>query len=179
MLYDYCYNSKKTITGSHVELIKNKEGPYSQLIHLQAMHQDMHAPPPPEGDIDLPLQATPGKNSAHFSKSAINKQSRSISSLGSSNRHSFNAFTMTHAQDFPDTTLVKESEDSNQDPSAVKKTVPMRRLFALNKPEALVLLFGSIAATVHGVIFPIFSIIISNSIKVCFILKISMPSVTL
>jgi ATP-binding cassette, subfamily B (MDR/TAP), member 1 len=169
MLCAYCYNSKQTITGSHAELIENK-GPYSQLIHLQAMHQDKYAPPPPEGDIDLPSQATPGTNSAYFSKSAINKQSRSISSLGSSNRDSFNAFAVTHGQDFPDTTLVKETEDNNQDPSPVKKTVSMRRLFALNKPEALVLLFGSIAATVHGVIFPIFSIIISSSIKVCFIL---------
>ncbi|KAF3323002.1 hypothetical protein FCM35_KLT12991 [Carex littledalei] len=151
--------------GSHAELIKNRDGAYSQLIHLQEMHQDKYAPSPPKGDIDLPLQATPGTNSAHVLRSLINRQSRSISSLGNSSRHSMNAFAMTHAQDFPDTTVVKEAEGTHQDPDAATKTVPMRRLFALNKPEALVLLFGSIAATVHGVMFPIFSILISSSIK--------------
>lgn len=82
-----------------------------------------------------------------------------------------NAFAMTHAQDFPDTTVVKETEGTNQDPDAATKTVPMRRLFALNKPEALVLLFGSIAAAVHGVTFPILSILISSSIKVHFVIN--------
>ncbi|KAJ4788550.1 ABC transporter B family member 11 [Rhynchospora pubera] len=160
------HQGKLVEQGSHEELIKNTDGPYSQLIHLQAMHQDKYAPPPPEGDIDLPLHVSPGANSAHISRSPINSQSRSISSLGNSNRHSFNAFAMTHAQDFPETTVAKETEGTDQDPNAAKKNVPMRRLFALNKPEALVLLFGSIAASVHGVIFPIFSIVMSSSIKV-------------
>lgn len=137
------------------------------------MHQDKYALAPPEGDIDLPLQAAPGTNSAHISRSAINRKSRSISSLGDSDRHSFKAFTMTHSQEFPDTTIGKETEDANQDPDAPKKTVPMSRLFALNKPEALVLLFGSIAASVHGVVFPIFSILISSSIKVHFVISIN------
>ena len=158
-------------TGSHVELIKNKDGAYSQLIHLQEMHQDKYALSPPEGDIDLPLQATPGTNSAHVSISLINRQSQSISSLGNSSRHSMNALAMTHAKDLPDTTVVKETEGTNQDPDAPTKTVPMRRLFALNKPEALVLIFGSIAATVHGVMFPILSILMSSSIKVHFVIN--------
>ena len=135
------------------------------------MHQDKYAPSPPEGDIDLPLQAPPGTNYAHVSRSLISRQSRSISSLGNSSRHSINAFAMTHAQDFLDTTVVKETKGTNQDPDAATKTVPMRRLFALNKPEALVLLFGSIAATVHGVMFPMFSILISSSIKVHFVIN--------
>ncbi|KAJ3685940.1 hypothetical protein LUZ61_015104 [Rhynchospora tenuis] len=160
------HQGKLVEQGSHAELIKNTDGPYSQLIHLQAMHQEKYAPLPSEGDIDLPLHVSPSTNSAHISRSPINSRSRSISSLGNSNRHSFNAFVMTHAQDFPDTIMTKETEGTDQDPNAAKKNVPMGRLFALNKPEALVLLFGSIAATVHGVIFPLFSIVMSSSIKV-------------
>ncbi|KAJ4770415.1 ABC transporter B family member 11 [Rhynchospora pubera] len=152
--------------GSHAELIENTDGPYSQLIHLKTMHEDKYAPPPPEGDIDLPLQEASSTNSAHISRSQINSQSPIISSLRNSSRDSYDTFAMTHAQDFPDTIVPKETEGTDQELNAAKKNVPIRRLFALNKPEALVLLFGSIAATVHGVIFPLFSILMSNSIKV-------------
>ncbi|KAJ3685942.1 hypothetical protein LUZ61_015106 [Rhynchospora tenuis] len=147
--------------GSHAELIQNTDGPYSQLIHLKAMHQGKYAPPPPEGDIDLSLQEASSTNSAHISRSPINSQSPINSS-----RHSFDTFATTHPQGFPDTTVANETEGTDQDLNAAKKNVPIRRLFALNKPEALVLLFGSIAATVHGIIFPMFSILMSNSIKV-------------
>jgi hypothetical protein len=45
------------------------------------------------------------------------------------------------------------------------KKAPMGRLFKLNMPEVPILLLGSIAASVHGVIFPMFGIIISGAIK--------------
>ncbi|KAJ3689475.1 hypothetical protein LUZ61_018639 [Rhynchospora tenuis] len=138
------HQGKLVEQGPHMELIENTDGPYSQLINLQAMHQDKYALPPSDGESER----------------------ESISSRGNSNRHFFDAFAMTHAQDCPDTTVTKETEGIDQEPNAAKKKVPMRRLFELNKPEALVLLFGSIAATVHGFIFPAFSIIISSSIKV-------------
>ncbi|KAJ3685941.1 hypothetical protein LUZ61_015105 [Rhynchospora tenuis] len=142
--------------GSHAELIRNTDGPYSQLIHLKAMHQDKYAPPEPEGYIDHPLQEASSRKSAHISTSPINSQSPSIFSVGDRSSHSFDTFAMTHAQDFPDITNAKEPKVTDRESNAAKKNVPMRRLFALNKPEALVLLFGSIAATVHGIIFPMF-----------------------
>ncbi|KAJ1694281.1 hypothetical protein LUZ63_010979 [Rhynchospora breviuscula] len=145
------HQGKLVEQGSHLELIENIDGPYSQLINLQAMHQDKYALPPPDGGSEREI----------------------ISSRGNSSRHLFNAFAMTHAQDCPDITVTKETDGIDQDPNSVKKKVPMRRLFALNKPEALILLFGSITATVHGIIFPVFSIIISSSIKVYFVIKIN------
>lgn len=44
--------------------------------------------------------------------------------------------------------------------------VSIRRLAYLNKPELLVLLLGSIAAAIHGVIFPIYGLLISTAIKI-------------
>ncbi|CAD6230191.1 unnamed protein product [Miscanthus lutarioriparius] len=47
----------------------------------------------------------------------------------------------------------------------VLKKAPIGRLFKLNVPEVPILLLGSIAATVHGVISPLFSILMSGVIK--------------
>ncbi|KAF8696114.1 hypothetical protein HU200_037004 [Digitaria exilis] len=42
---------------------------------------------------------------------------------------------------------------------------PMGRLAGLNKPELPILLLGALAAGVHGVLFPMFGLMISNAIK--------------
>jgi ATP-binding cassette subfamily B (MDR/TAP) protein 1 len=47
----------------------------------------------------------------------------------------------------------------------VLKKAPIGRLFKLNVPEVPILLLGSIAAAVHGVIFPLFGILLSSAIK--------------
>ena len=46
-----------------------------------------------------------------------------------------------------------------------RKSVSIKRLASLNKPELPVLLVGSIAAAVHGVTFPMFGLIFSSAIK--------------
>ncbi|CAM0948572.1 unnamed protein product [Alopecurus aequalis] len=47
----------------------------------------------------------------------------------------------------------------------VPKIAPMGRLARLNKPELHIILFGSLAATVHGVLFPMLGITIASAIK--------------
>jgi ATP-binding cassette subfamily B (MDR/TAP) protein 1 len=47
----------------------------------------------------------------------------------------------------------------------VLKKAPIGRLFKLNVPEVPILLLGSIAAAVHGLIFPLFGILLSSAIK--------------
>lgn len=42
---------------------------------------------------------------------------------------------------------------------------PMVRLAYLNKPEVHILLLGSLAAVVHGVLLPVFGLVISSAIK--------------
>ena len=45
------------------------------------------------------------------------------------------------------------------------RKVPLSRLISLNKPEMPVLLLGTLAAVVSGVIFPMLGVLISSSIK--------------
>jgi ATP-binding cassette subfamily B (MDR/TAP) protein 1 len=47
----------------------------------------------------------------------------------------------------------------------VLKKAPIGRFFKLNVPKVPILLLGSIAATMHGVIFPLFGILMSGVIK--------------
>ncbi|CAN0853736.1 ABC transporter B family member 9 [Linum grandiflorum] len=61
-----------------------------------------------------------------------------------------------------------ESLQDDQEAPKKKPNVSLKRLAALNKPEIGVLLAGSIAAAVHGVIFPVFGLLLSNAIKMFF-----------
>ena len=49
--------------------------------------------------------------------------------------------------------------------SEAPKKAPIGRLFNLNKPEAPILLLAVIAAFVHGLLFPLFSIMMSGGIR--------------
>nr|CAB3476966.1 unnamed protein product [Digitaria exilis] len=54
---------------------------------------------------------------------------------------------------------------SNKLCDEIPQEVPLSRLASLNKPEIPVLILGSIASVISGVIFPIFAILLSNVIK--------------
>lgn len=64
-------------------------------------------------------------------------------------------------QDINASTLIKEEETKH-------KKVSFFRVAALNKPEIPMLILGSIAAVLNGVILPIFGILISSVIKAFF-----------
>jgi len=59
---------------------------------------------------------------------------------------------------------VQNSLSKNID-EEIQHEVPLSRLASLNKPEIPVLILGSIASAVSGMIFPIFAILLSNVIK--------------
>uniref|UniRef100_A0ACD5Y0L9 Uncharacterized protein n=1 Tax=Avena sativa TaxID=4498 RepID=A0ACD5Y0L9_AVESA len=93
---------------------------------------------------------------------------RSISgSVGNSSGHSF-----TLPFGLPGTIELSQENDThgenhtepNTDGEAPMKS-PMVRLAHLNKPEIHILLLGSLAAAVHGVLLPVFGLIISSAIK--------------
>ena len=46
-----------------------------------------------------------------------------------------------------------------------RQNISLKRLAYMNKPELPVLLFGSVAAVIQGVLFPMFSVVLSNSIN--------------
>jgi ATP-binding cassette, subfamily B (MDR/TAP), member 1 len=133
--------------GSHNELLKDPEGAYSQLIRLQeANRQDK--------------SDRKGDSGAHGGKQiSINKSASRRSSRDNSSHHSFSVpFGMPLGVDIQDGSSNKLCDEMPQE-------VPLSRLASLNKPEIPVLILGSVASAVSGVIFPIFAILLSNVIQ--------------
>lgn len=133
----------------------NSDGAYSQLIRLQESKQE-------EQKLDHHMS-----DSRSRSRSLSLKRSISRGSTGNSSRHS-----LTLPFGMPGSVEVLEGNDANwedekeqaHDGEAPKKA-PMGRLASLNKPEVPILLLGSLAAGVHGVLFPMFGLMISSAIK--------------
>ncbi|WVZ71506.1 hypothetical protein U9M48_020089 [Paspalum notatum var. saurae] len=131
--------------GAHNELLRDPEGAYSQLIRLQEANQQDNR----KGDSN----ARPGK------QMSINKSASRRSSRDNSSHHSFSVpFGMPLGIDIQDGSSNKLCDEMPQE-------VPLSRLASLNKPEIPVLILGSIASVISGVIFPIFAILLSNVIK--------------
>uniref|UniRef100_A0A453A7Z7 ABC transmembrane type-1 domain-containing protein n=2 Tax=Aegilops tauschii subsp. strangulata TaxID=200361 RepID=A0A453A7Z7_AEGTS len=138
--------------GSHDELILNLDGAYSQLILLQESHV--------EQKMDHRLSASRSSTSLSLK--------RSISaSLGNNNELSCTLpFGLPSTIEMPGEydTHGNNQKEKNGEGEAPKKD-PMVRLAILNKPEVPILILGSLAAAVHGVIFPVFGLVISSAIK--------------
>ncbi|KAK9733047.1 hypothetical protein RND81_04G040000 [Saponaria officinalis] len=135
------HQGKVVEKGQHSDLIKDPEGAYSQLIHLQDMRKTSVSE---NGEVML-QQAS---------------QNRS-SSFGSSGRVSSNRVSM----DFPGSALPSRACET---PAKKQPQVSLKRLASLNKPEIPVLLLGSLSAIASGVIFPLFGVIFSGVIKMFF-----------
>lgn len=143
--------------GSHVELIKDPNGAYSQLIRLQEMKGSEQ--------IQNDANDTNKSNSILHSGRLSSQRSFSLRSIsqgspGNSDRRSFSTSYVA-----PTT-----NEDGEPQASPLKKSsppeVPLYRLAYFNKPEISVLLMGTIAAVLHGVIMPAFGLLLSKMISI-------------
>ncbi|KAK8968612.1 ABC transporter B family member 11 [Platanthera guangdongensis] len=143
--------------GSHRELLKNKEGAYSQLIHLQEMKQDSAHKIQTDQDRAVSL----AESGRQFSQR--NSLPRSISrgrSLG--HRHSFSMpFVLPLGLEIQDNSIEPDTESS----SPHKHQLPLLRLAYLNKPELPILILGVISAVFNGIILPLFGVLLSNMIQ--------------
>lgn len=143
-------------TGVHDELIKDPDGAYCQLIRLQQAHtKEMHEIPNTEvsGSIyksrSLSLEQTIARDSPR------NRGQQSFTkSIGLPGSDELNRQVITDRQ-----------ENRESDDSKAPKKPSIKRLFKLNKPEAPVLLLAVLAAFVHGILFPSFSIMMSGGIR--------------
>ncbi|KAK3165165.1 hypothetical protein QOZ80_1AG0029750 [Eleusine coracana subsp. coracana] len=140
--------------GPHDTLVKDPNGAYSQLIRLQETHADERH--------QIPGTGVPDSRSTRGSLSL--QRSLTKDSFGNSGRYSFKNPLGLSVELHEDTTQHEQEREELSDVVAPKKA-PIRRLFHLNMPEVPVLLLGSIAASVHGVIFPLFAILMSGVIK--------------
>uniref|UniRef100_K3XDV4 MDR-like ABC transporter n=1 Tax=Setaria italica TaxID=4555 RepID=K3XDV4_SETIT len=157
-------HGKMVEQGSHVELMKIPEGAYSQLIHLQETRQEAES-----SSVNPDLLVTNGFGSRYINNKPRSQSiSRRSTSKGSSFRNSgSNSFRaplgLPDPMEFSEAPDVQETTDKI---TSAPRKAPIGRLFYLNKPEAFVLGLGSIIAAMHGVIFPIYGILISTAIKV-------------
>ncbi|KAK4586298.1 hypothetical protein RGQ29_023461 [Quercus rubra] len=127
--------------GSHSELIKDPEGAYSQLIHLQ----DISTMSEQNALNDQEMPELPRRNSSHHSYSK---------SLG-----------VADAVSVQETTPAETTTPASA-PTKLPPEVSLHRLAHLNKPEIPVLLLGTIAAVANGLILPVHGILLSNTIKI-------------
>ncbi|KDP28335.1 hypothetical protein JCGZ_14106 [Jatropha curcas] len=143
------HRGKMIEKGSHSELLMDPEGAYSQLIRLQEVNKDSeHA----ADDHIRPERSSESFRQSSRRISLHRSISRGSSGVGNNSRHSFSVSFG----------LPEEQEVSTQEKAP---EVPLSRLAYLNKPEIPVLVIGTIAASINGVLFPIFSILLSRVIK--------------
>ncbi|GAU17718.1 hypothetical protein TSUD_07800 [Trifolium subterraneum] len=147
-------------SGSHDELTKDPNGAYSQLIRLQET----------KGSEQNDVNDTNKSNSILYSgrqSSQRSFSSRSISqgSSGNSGHHSFSA---SHVAPTADGFLETADGEPQASLSIVSSPpeLPLYRLTYFNKPEILVLLMGTIAAVLQGVLMPTFGVMLSKMISV-------------
>lgn len=136
-------------------MIQNPEGAYSQLVRLQeGSKEEANESERPETSLDVE------RSGSHRLSSAMR---RSVSRNSSSSRHSFSLASNIF---FPGAVNINQTDEIEDEEKNVRhKKVSLKRLARLNKPEIPVLLLGSIAAMVHGTLFPIFGLLLSSSIN--------------
>ncbi|GMI69508.1 P-glycoprotein 21, ATP-binding cassette B21 [Hibiscus trionum] len=154
------HRGKMVEKGSHSELLEDPEGAYSQLIRLQEINKgSKHV-----ADVS---DITPESFRQSSLKRSLKRSTSKESSMGSSGsgHHSFSlSFGLPTGMNVNDSAMV-DTEDPFEQQLKRPPAVSVRRLAYLNKPELPVILLGTIAAAVNGVILPIFGILISRVIN--------------
>ncbi|GMI66694.1 P-glycoprotein 21, ATP-binding cassette B21 [Hibiscus trionum] len=149
------HQGKMVEKGSHSALLKDPDGAYSQLIRLQEVNKELEQVPDDENTEKSIIQS-------RLRMTLEKSISRGSSRAGSSSPHSFSVSTgqnVTHnvsadAEAPPTTTTPVQASE-----------VSIRRLASLNKPEIPVLLLGTIASVVNGLILPAYALLLSEAIK--------------
>ncbi|KAF7030274.1 hypothetical protein CFC21_041853 [Triticum aestivum] len=146
------HQGKVVEQGAHDQLIKDPDGAYCQLIKLQQVHTEGMHEVPYASDSRLKSRSLSLEQSMR--DSPRNRRQHSVKPLGLSGSDDLQGPANTSSQEH------KEFGDSEAPQKA-----PIGRLFNLNKPEAPILLLAVIAAFVHGLLFPLFSIMMSGGIR--------------
>ncbi|XP_051128218.1 ABC transporter B family member 9-like [Andrographis paniculata] len=151
------HSGKIVEQGTHSELIEVPEGAYTQLVRMQEVGKESNTDEADElqrEDLD---------------RNSINR----ISSIGSRSQGSSRRSSIP-ANDIPGNLDIHEAQttpDRNAKAENVarkQKKVSIRRLAYLNKPELPYVLLGCVGSVAHGVMFPIFGLLVSSAIRVFF-----------
>ncbi|XP_057807624.1 ABC transporter B family member 11-like isoform X2 [Salvia miltiorrhiza] len=142
--------------GTHVELLKDPHGVYSNLIHSQEVNEDM------EKNIDNRYEICTSKFVLERNVTLSSTRSLSSGSLGMSSTS-----PRSLSLSFSKTTLDDKASFSTEASKDLPE-VSTYRLACLNKPEAPVLIAGAIVAIISGAILPVLGFLTANMIKTFF-----------
>ncbi|XP_019165678.1 PREDICTED: ABC transporter B family member 9-like [Ipomoea nil] len=158
--------------GTHDELIKDPNGAYTQLVRMQEGNKQQEEKTTTTS-VEDPAAAA---DDDELSRSQQEQQM-----LSSVLRRSISRVqSFTHSYAIPGLVDIQQSEDQQvedklEEAAVVdaqtlkkRKRVSIKRLALLNKPEFPFLLLGVLAACFHGIIFPIFGLLLSTVIKIFF-----------
>ncbi|KAF3522452.1 hypothetical protein F2Q69_00049630 [Brassica cretica] len=126
--------------GSHVELLKDHEGAYSQLIRLQEINTESKRLEISNGQQDGSI-----RNGGNSGGRMHGDDDESVSALG-----------------------LLAGQENTEMPKDMPQDVSITRIAALNKPEALILTLGTIVCALDGAIFPIFGLFFAKVIMAFF-----------
>jgi ATP-binding cassette subfamily B (MDR/TAP) protein 1 len=94
------------------------------------------------------------------------RRSVSISSGGSSRNSLSLPFGIPGPTELLEYNITDAARQNESDDGKVSNKAPIRRLISLNKQEAAVLLFGSIAASIDGAIFPTIGLVFATAANI-------------
>ena len=150
--------------GTHDELIKNVDGAYSQLIRLQEGAKESEG----SHNSEAEKSSNDVKLDSHITSSSTQREF-SLSRNSSSRQSQSHSFALSHRSGVHESVDI---EDGDVEKSKIDTQKPikvsLRRLAYLNKPEVPVLVLGSVAAIIHGLVFPMFGFLFSSAITMFF-----------
>ncbi|KAL7178433.1 hypothetical protein ACSBR2_031551 [Camellia fascicularis] len=151
--------------GLHSELVQDPEGAFCQLLRLQELSKDSEQKNADDQD-EPEIIVDSGRHSSQR-VSFLRSLSQGSSGIGNSSRHSLSiSFGVPTAINFLETTTAEPTTPASATLQAVVPQVPLRRLAYLNKPEIPMLIIGSAAAVINGLIMPIFGLLLASIIKI-------------
>ncbi|KAK4559526.1 hypothetical protein RGQ29_008657 [Quercus rubra] len=158
------HRGKMVEKGSHLELLKDPEGAYSQLIRLQEVNKGSEQALDDRNNPEIIVESFRHSTQRMSIQRSI---SRGSSGVGNSSRHSLSvSFGLPTGVNVPD--IAWAETESPSVPTKQLPNVPLSRIAYLNKPEIPVLIIGAVAAILNGVILPIFALLFSNVIEIFF-----------
>ncbi|XP_013751442.2 ABC transporter B family member 5-like [Brassica napus] len=116
--------------GSHLELLKDHEGAYSQLIRLQEINTESRR-------LEISNGSIRNESSRGNGVSRMHNDDESVSVAG---------------------------QENTEKPKEMPQDVSITRIAALNKPEAPILILGTLVCALDGAIFPIFGLLFAKVI---------------
>ncbi|XP_049382382.1 ABC transporter B family member 9-like isoform X5 [Solanum stenotomum] len=136
------HDGKLLEQGNHDKLMQDPNGAYSQLMRMQGGDEEENVI---MKNMDSDKQITSHESSRHsFTLSYPVREMIDI-----------------HEAKIGDVDKKKDDEQSSEN----RKKIPIRRLAELNKPELPYVLLGSLAAIMHGLVMPLFGLLLSEAIK--------------